>query len=111
VSEGLAVRAVRYGKTRKMTFSHLLFGGKLPRFFGFDYGPVRLAGSRATIPQGQIHNGKTRALAVAPSFRMIADMSTNELHTNLAGGVSERRFSRWYTSDIPRWLRGVYKVL
>ncbi|MBN2324378.1 MAG: penicillin acylase family protein [Spirochaetes bacterium] len=111
VVQGLSVRATRYGKTRKMTFSHLLFGGRLPRFFGFDYGPVRLAGSRATIPQGQIHNSKTGALTVAPSFRMIADMSTDELHTNLAGGVSEKRFSRWYKSDIRRWLRGGYKVL
>jgi penicillin amidase len=33
------------------------------------------------------------------------------MHTVLAGGVSDRRFSRWYTSDLRRWLRGEYKRL
>jgi penicillin amidase len=111
VEEGLTVKAKPYGKTRKFTFSHLIFGKKLPRFLGYDYGPVKLPGCRATIPQGQIHKGSDRTIVVAPSFRMIADMSTDELHTNLAGGASDRRFSRWYKSDIKRWLRGGYKTL
>jgi penicillin amidase len=38
-------------------------------------------------------------------------MSTTELHTTLAGGPSDRRFSKWYTSDIENWLLGKYKVL
>jgi penicillin amidase len=111
VEEGLSVKTKPYGRTRKFTFSHLIFGKKIPRIFGYDYGPVKLPGCRATIPQGQIHRGKERTLVVAPSFRMIADMATDELHTNLAGGASERRFSRWYRSDIKRWLRGGYKIL
>ncbi|HUT65408.1 MAG TPA: penicillin acylase family protein [Spirochaetota bacterium] len=111
VGTGLNVKAKPYGRTRKMTFSHLIFGGKLPRFLGFDYGPVKLPGSRATISQGQILRSTGRTLVVAPSFRMIADMSNSDLHANLAGGASDRRFSRWYKSDIRHWIRGDYKTL
>ena len=35
VREGLKAKAVPYEKTRKIVFSHLLFGGQLPRFLGF----------------------------------------------------------------------------
>ena len=111
VKEGLRVKAVPYGRTRSVVFSHLLFGGKLPGFLGFDYGPIELPGNRATIPQGQIFKSAGRITTFSPSYRMIADMSTRELHTALPGGPSDRRFSRWYTSDIANWLKGVYKLL
>jgi len=111
LEEGLAVRAVPYGKTRKVMLSNLLFGGKLPRFVGFDYGPVELPGNRATIPQGQIFRSAGRMTTFSPSYRMIADMSVSELHTTLAGGPSDRRFSKWYVTDVKNWLAGIYKVL
>ncbi len=111
VSEGLRVKAVPYGQTRMITFSHLLFGGKLPGFLGFDYGPLMLPGNRATIPQGQIFKSAGRVTTFSPSYRMIADMSGGELHTNIAGGNTDRRFSRWYVNDIRNWMKGVYKVL
>ena len=41
----------------------------------------------------------------------MSDLGTEEVHTALAGGVSDRRFSRWYVSDLKRWLRGEYKTL
>jgi len=47
----------------------------------------------------------------SPSYRLIADMSTQELHTNMAGGPSDRRFSSLYTTDIQNWLNGRYKIL
>lgn len=111
VEDGLKVKAKRYGKRRKIKFSHLLFGNNLIGKLGYDYGPVKLAGSRATIPQGQILKSSGGDIVVAPSYRMVADLYTKELHTNVAGGVSDRRFSRWYRSDIKNWLNGVYKIL
>lgn len=111
IAEGLKPRAVPYGATRKVMMSHMLFGGQIPRFFGFDHGPVELPGCRATIPQGQIFKSAGRTTTFSPSYRLIADMNTAELHTNIAGGPSDRRFSRWYISDMPDWLGGVYKVL
>lgn len=111
LDEGLAVRAVAYGSTRKITLSHLLFGGKIPGFFGFDRGPIELPGNRATVPQGQIFRSAGRTTTFSPSYRMIADMDTCEIHTTLAGGPSDRRFSRWYVSDLDNWRRGIYKVL
>jgi penicillin G amidase len=111
VTEGLNVVAQPYGRTRRVMFSHLLFGGKLPRFLGFDYGPVELPGSRATIPQGQIFRSAGRLTTFSPSYRFITDMATREMHTNLAGGPSDRRFSPWYATDIENWLQGRYKVL
>ena len=111
IGEGLEARAVPYGKTRKVVFAHLLLGGKLPRFFGFDRGPITLPGGRATIPQGQIFKSAGRTTTYNPSYRMIADMDTDEIHTNLPGGPSDRRFSRWYVSDLGNWMSGVYKIM
>jgi penicillin amidase len=111
VEEGLRVRPVPYGATRRITLSHLLFGGKLPGFLGFDYGPIELPGGRATIPQGQIFKSAGRVTTFSPSYRMIADMADGELHTTIAGGAVDRRFSRWYVNEVKNWLRGVYKSL
>ncbi len=111
VAEGLNVTAVRYGDTRKITFSHLLFGGQLPAFLGFDYGPIELPGSCATIPQGQIFKTAGRVTTFCPSYRFIADLGEEGIHSNIAGGPADRRFSRWYTSDIRNWMEGIYKVL
>lgn len=111
VREGLSGKAIPYGESRKVMIAHLLFGGKLPRFLGFDYGPVRLPGCRATIPQGQIFRSAGRTTTFSPSYRMITDMAVKEVHTNIAGGPSDRRFSRWYVTDFKNWLIGKYKVL
>ena len=111
IDEGLDVDPVPYGKTRSVTLAHLLFGGQLPKFMGFDYGPLTLPGCRATIPQGQIFRNAGRLTTFSPSYRFIADLSTDEIHTNLAGGPTDRRFSKWYISDLQNWYEGNYKVL
>ncbi len=111
IEEGLKIKAKAYGTDRKVVMSHLLFGGQLPGFLGFDYGPLELPGNRATIPQGQIFRSAGRATTFSPSYRLIADMNTDKLHTNIAGGPSDRRFSPWYISDVQSWIKGVYKVL
>ncbi len=111
IGAGLSADPDAYGKTRSITLAHQLFGGRLPKFLGFDYGPLALPGCRATIPQGQIFKNAGRLTTFSPTYRFIADLATYEIHTNLAGGPSDRRFSRWYVSDLKNWYEGNYKVL
>jgi penicillin amidase len=111
LAEGLQTTAQRYGETRKFMLHHLLFGGRLPRFFGYDYGPIELPGSCATIPQGQIFKVAGRVSTFGPSYRFIADFSEEGIHTTLAGGPTDRRFSKWYVHDMKNWLEGNYKIL
>ena len=111
IEEGLRVDAVPYGSTRRLIMRHLLFGGKLPSWLGFDLGPFPLPGSRATVPQAQISSGKSKITAAGVSYRFITDMSTTELHTNLPGGPTDRRFSGLYKNDVSNWLKGKYKII
>ena len=93
-----------------LKFTHILFP-RMPSFFKFGYGPVQLPGGRATPLQGQIHQGLYHQSGYFPLYRMTADLSVSFLRTSLAGGPSERRFSRWLHSDIERWTRGESKEL
>ena len=94
-----------------ISFENLLFQGKLPNFLGFDSKPIPLLGGRATPHQGQIYKSAGRSTSFAPSVRLIADMSETILHTCLAGGPSDNRFSPWYTSGLKQWVSGEYKKL
>ena len=107
----LAIEPRPWREVQQITLSHMLFGGKLPRLFGFDRGPITLVGGRATIHQGQLYRSGGRTTTFAPSIRIITDMARDEVRTTLVGGPSERRFSRWYASDVDRWLRGELKTL
>ncbi len=100
-----------WGDTNKVILRHLLFGGKLPRWIGFDRGPIPLRGGRATPHQGQVYQNAGRATSFAPSMRLLADMSEEVLHTALVGGPTDRRWSKWYVSGVQGWLDGTYKVL
>jgi len=82
----------------------LLVGGRLPRWAGFDRGPVPLRGGRGTIHQGQIYRSGGRQTSFAPSYRLVTDLAESAVYTCLAGGPSDRRFSRWYASGIADWL-------
>ena len=110
-AEALDGTILTWGETRKVTMSHIIFGGQLPRFLGFDRGPIVLPGGRATINQGQIYRSAGRTTTFAPSLRFATDMGTNELHSNSSGGPSDRRFSRWYVSEMKRWMDNDYKTL
>jgi len=91
--------------------SHMLLGGKLPSFLGFDRGPIAILGNRATIHQGQIYRAGKRTTTFCPSFRMVMDLSTEEVRSNLAGGPSDRRFLEWYCSGLEGWIKGDYKTV
>jgi len=101
----------KWGNTRKVILKNILFDGKLPKFLGFDRGPITIQGSLATPHQGQVFESAGRQTTFAPSFRMVIDLSTDEMNTNMAGGPSDRRFSKWYCSDLENWISGKYKTI
>jgi penicillin amidase len=100
-----------WGEVNRITLANMLLGGKLPKFTGFDKGPYPLRGSRATVHQGQVFESAGRKTSFAPSYRLITDMGEDVVHTNLAGGVSDRRFSKWYCNDFENWRKGIYKKI
>ncbi len=98
-----------WGAVQQFQMNHILFGGKMPGFLGFDKGPITGVGGRATLHQGQIYRSAGRVTTFMPSYRMTMDMATSEMHSNLAGGPTDRRFSKWYVSGLQGWLDGKYK--
>ncbi len=100
-----------WGDHNRVTLTNMLIGGRLPGFLGFDVGPVALPGGRATPHQGQVYSSAGRPTSFAPSLRVVADMGEPGLKSVLVGGPSDRRFSRWYKSDIKRWTQGQLKHL
>ena len=100
----------RWGQRNRISLDNMFFGGKLPRFFGFDVGPIPIRGGRATPHQGQIYHSGGRLTSFTPSLRFVADMSATELHTAICGGPSDRRFSKWYSSGVQDWLAGRLKT-
>lgn len=97
-----------WGETNRFEFTQIFFGGKLPGFLGFDKGPYPLRGGRATPHQGQLYRAGDRLTSFAPSMRFMADLGRSGIRSALAGGPSDRRFSKWYASGIADWLAGRY---
>jgi penicillin amidase len=108
-AEALTVRPGPWGRQQRYLLNHLMGGNRLSRLLGFDRGPVTARGGRATVHQGQIYRSGGRTTTFVPSFRLVVDFLADALWSNLAGGPSDRRFSRWYCSDLDDWLRGRYK--
>ncbi len=111
IDSALKEEAKKWGDINNITLTNMLLGNKFPKFFGFDIGPFPLRGGRATVHQGQVYKSGGRKTSFAPSFRMITDMAENSIHTNLAGGVADRRFSNLYNNDFNNWMNGIYKKL
>jgi penicillin amidase len=111
LASAVAVPRARWGKRNSLPVSHLLFGGKLPLWAGFDRPNIELPGGRGTPQQGQIFRSAGRVTSFAPSIRILVDMAEDCLHSNLPGGPTDRRFSAHYASGWERWLSGEYKRL
>jgi len=109
--KALEVEPEKLGDTRKVIMKNIVFDGKLPKFLGFDRGPITIIGSLATPHQGQVFESAGRQTTFAPGFRMVIDLATDEMNTNMAGGPSDRRFSKWYCSDLENWISGKYKTI
>lgn len=112
IAEGMRLEPpTHWAQKQLVRMNHFLLGGKLPLWLGFDKGPLAVAGGRGSISQGQIFRAGGRTTSFVPSFRMVTDLHEKDLRTNLAGGPSDRRFSRWYTSDLKNWQLGIYKSI
>ena len=110
IDRGLKEPAVPYGQTRKIYIPNIFFAGQLPKIFGFDYGPYEHIGSRATVAQSQMFKAMGHPATFVAVYRMIADLDRDELHTNNAGGPSDRRFSKYYTMGIDDWINAKYHI-
>ena len=72
------------------------------RLLGLRSPPVGMPGCHATVFQGHLISTATRESTFAPSYHFVTDLGTDEAWTNLPGGPSESRLSKWYNVDIPR---------
>ncbi len=109
LEEALSEKPKRLKDVRKIMMRHVLFGKVLPAFVGFDRGPFFFGGSRATVNQGQFFRNAGMDSSFCPSFRLVADMGDDSVHTAFIGGASDRRFSRYYANDIENYLSGAYR--
>lgn len=100
-----------WGRRQQILMKNIFFDGRLPRWTGFDHGPIELPGNRATIVQGGKFTAHNHETTFTPSWRFVTDLGEDRALTALPGGPSGRRFSRWYKSDIKRWRNGKYKIL
>jgi penicillin amidase len=98
-----------WGDANQIDLTNILFQGRLPRWLGFDRGPIKIPGGRATVHQGQVYRSGDRTTSFIPSFHMVTDLASDSILTNLVGGPSDRRFSRWYNSGTAGWRAGAYK--
>ncbi|CAG5080772.1 penicillin acylase family protein [Parvicella tangerina] len=102
-------RIVRWGDINQITMTNMFFGGKLPGFLGFDKGPIELKGGRSSIHQGQVYTSAGRITSFTPSYRFITDMDESFIYSTLAGGASDKRWSKFYANEVDNWKNGIYK--
>lgn len=100
---------VRWGDVNRYKMKHILFDGMLPSFLGFDIDNVEIPGNRSTISQGAVYEAHGRITSFVPSWKMVTDHTSHDVYTVLPGGLSDRRFSRHYKSDISNWINGSYR--
>jgi len=112
-AERAAAEAVRpWGEVNSFHFANRFFEkSRIGRLLGFHSDVMPLAGCQATPFQGHLLTTATRESTFAPSYHFVTDLGTHEAWTNLPGGASESRFSKWYRNDIARWAGGHYRLL
>lgn len=93
-------------------FVNRFFGdGLTGRLLGYRSPLTPMPGCHATPFQGHLLATAKRESTFAPSYHFVADLAADEAWTNLPGGPCESRFSKWYESDVQRWISGEYKRL
>ncbi len=101
-----------WSHVNRFHFADRYFGThQVGRMLGFRTPQFAMPGCHATLFQGHVQQTAGREITFAPSYHFVTDMATDDVHTNLPGGPSESRFSRWYKSDLPLWFSGGYKTL
>jgi hypothetical protein len=86
-AESLAVEPRTWGEAQRYMMRHLLFGGKIPAFLGFDRGPITAIGGRATKRQNesaslfeQLHLGRVGELQFRLDFETTRIIGPRPLH-------------------------------
>ena len=98
--------------TNSFHFANRFFEGRrVGRVLGFHTAEMPMPGCHATPFQGHLLTTATRETTFAPSYHFVTDLGTDEAWTNLPGGPSESRFSKFYKNDIALWAAGEYKRL
>lgn len=93
-------------------FTDRFFGNhQVGRILGFNSRRYPMPGCHATPFQGHVMQTAKREATFAPSYHFTTDLGTDEARTNLPGGPSENRFSRYYNIDVAPWFAGEYKTL
>ncbi len=101
-----------WGEANSFHFTNRFFeAGRVGRLLGFSSEKKPMPGCQATPFQGHLLATATRESSFAPSYHFVTDLGTDEAWTNLPGGASESRFSKWYRNDIARWASGEYRQL
>ena len=107
-----AQEPLRWGDFNHFHFTDRFFGSpRVGRLLGFDSPRYPMPGCAYTPFQGHVFQTAKHEQTFAPSYHFVTEMHTYEAWTNLPGGPSESRFSRYYKSDVERWLKGEYKRL
>lgn len=101
----------KWGAENRFVMRNLMLSGKLPGFLQVDRGPYLMAGGRACVFQVQAHMSMGQKAMLAPSYRMITDMSEDRIHRNIPGGPVDRAFSKLYNLETNGWLKKIYKIL
>lgn len=101
-----------WAEVNSFHFANRFFGShRVGRLLGYNTRRHAMPGNHATPFQGHVIQTARRESTFAPSYHFVTDLGTNEAWTNLPGGPSESRFSKYYRSDIPLWLGAEYKRL
>ncbi|MCA9245838.1 MAG: penicillin acylase family protein [Planctomycetales bacterium] len=101
-----------WAETNKFHFVNRFFErNRAGHVLGFHTAEMAMPGCHATPFQGHLLHTATRESSFAPSYHFVADLGVEEAWTNLPGGPSESRFSKFYKNDITRWIAGDYKRL
>ncbi len=105
-------KEITWSAINNFHFANRFFGNRrVGRLLGFNSRVVPMRGNHATPFQGHVFQTATRESTFAPSYHFVTDMATQTAWTNIPGGPSESRFSKFYRSDVPLWLDGEYKPL
>ena len=93
-------------------FTDRFFGThQVGRILGYNSRSYCMPGCHATPFQGHVLQTAKRESTFAPSYHFVTDLGSDEAWTNVPGGSSESRFSKFYNNGVRLWFEGRYKRL
>lgn len=106
----VSLEPIPWSAVNNFHFTDRFFGGhRVGRLLGYDTKSYPMPGCHATPFQGHVLQTATREATFAPSYHFVSSFHENGIWSNLPGGASENRFSKFYRNDLTRWLEGTYK--